>query len=106
VLLAGGLVVFLSQGPGGDKQTAQTQALRAVAGDTEATLTWAVMPEANGYFVYRDGSAVALNSAPVTNTQYDDIGLTNGRVYNYTVAPAGKDGQAGKHTISVAVTPK
>jgi hypothetical protein len=52
------------------------------------------MPEANGYFVYRDGNDAALNSVRVTDTQYVDIGLTNGRAYTYTVAPVGKDGRA------------
>lgn len=106
VLLAGTLAFFLLQGPGGDKQTVQAQTLRGEAGDTEVTLTWPAMAGASGYFVYRDGNEAPLNAAPVTNTRFEDIGLTNGRVYTYTVAPAGKDGRADKHTVSVTVTPK
>lgn len=106
VLLAGGLVFFFSQGPGGDKQTAQAQVLRGEAGDTEVTLTWPAMPGASGYFVYRDGNEAPLNAKPVMDTKFEDIGLTNGRAYSYAVAPAGKDGRAGAHTVSVAVTPK
>ncbi len=105
-LLAGGLVVLLSQGPGGAKQTAQTQALRGDAGDTEVTLTWPAMVGASGYFVYRDGNEAPLNAVAVMDTRFEDIGLTNGRVYSYAVAPADKDGRAGAHTVSVAVTPK
>jgi hypothetical protein len=106
LLLAGALGFFLLQGPGGAKQPSPVQALRGDAGDTEVMLTWQAMPEARGYFVYRDGSDVALNIVPLANTQYDDVGLTNGKSYTYSVAPADVDGLAGNHSAAITVAPK
>ena len=62
--------------------------------DTSVRLQWLPLPEARGYLVYRGGRAESLNHAPVTYTQYEDIGLTNGKVYTYTVVAVDAAGQA------------
>jgi hypothetical protein len=67
--------------------TTQTSPVKADAGDTVVTLTWQPVGDATGYFVHRDGDRDPLNVKPIAETSYMDIGLTNGRVYTYTVAP-------------------
>ena len=80
--------------------------LHADAKDTVVTLTWTAVDGARGYFVYRDGSPDPLNAKPLTETTYQDIGLTNGRTYTYTVAPVGTDGEAGSASSPVEAAPK
>jgi hypothetical protein len=65
----------------------QASPVKAEVGDTVVTLTWEPVGDATGYFVHRDGGRDALNAKPVAETRYMDIGLTNGRVYTYTIAP-------------------
>lgn len=67
--------------------TAQVGPVKAEAGDTVVTLTWQSVGDATGYFVRRDGERGPLNVKPISETRYIDIGLTNGRVYTYTVTP-------------------
>lgn len=109
LLLVVGAVVILNRGSGPTatpgKQPALTP-LTAQPADTLVTLTWRPIEGASGYFVYRDRSEVPLNATPITGTQYEDIGLTNGRTYTYTVAPAGEGTQAGKHSAAVTVSPR
>ena len=109
LLLAVGTVIILSQKsgptPAQEKQSTLT-ALTAQPADTLVTLTWQPIAGASGYFVYRDRSEMPLNSTPITGSQYEDIGLTNGRVYTYTVAPAGEGIEAGTHSAEVTVSPR
>jgi fibronectin type 3 domain-containing protein len=75
---------------------AVSQALTGEGGDTTVTLRWQAIPGAASYNVYRDSSTTPLNADPLTATQYQDVGLTNGRIYTYTIAavdPTGKEGQ-------------
>ena len=67
--------------------TTQAGPIKAEAGDTVVTLTWEPVGDATGYFVHRDGVRDPLNVKAIAETRYMDIGLTNGRVYTYTVAP-------------------
>jgi hypothetical protein len=80
--------------------------LSADAKDTVIVLTWTPVGGASGYFVYRDASPTPLNAKPLTGTTYQDIGLTNGRTYTYTVAPVGPDGKAGSPSAPVTAVPK
>lgn len=80
--------------------------LKADASDTVIKLTWQAFPNAKGYYVYRDGNEKALNPAPLTETSYDDIGLTNGRTYTYTVAAVDASGKAGPRSAPVQASPK
>jgi hypothetical protein len=79
--------------------------LKAEPGDTVVTLTWEPIADAAGYFVYREGGKDPLNPAPVTETRYTDIGLTNGRTYTYQVAPADAAGLPGTRSVEVKVAP-
>jgi hypothetical protein len=90
-------------GPGGPS-TGQTGPPTAEAGDTVVTLTWQAAPGATGYFVYRDGARNPLNLKPITETRYQDIGLSDGRTYTYTVAPV-IGGAQGQRLPEVQVIP-
>jgi fibronectin type 3 domain-containing protein len=106
LLLAVGTIIFLNWGSGPAPTPEKQSALTAQPADTTVTLTWQPIDGASGYFVYRDRSDAPLNATPVTATSYEDIGLTNGKVYTYTIAPAGAGAQAGKHSAEVTVSPK
>ena len=112
LLVAGGSVFFLLQAtpkqvsnrePSGPN-SAQVSPVKAEAGDTVVTLTWQPVGGATGYFVHRDGGRNPLNVKPVAETRYTDIGLSNGRVYTYTVAPV-SGGVEGPGLPAVQVTP-
>lgn len=92
--LGGGLFVLLNGTPKpasnpqpSGPNTTQVGPVKAEAGDTVVTLTWEPVGDATGYFVHRDGGRDPLNVKPISETSYMDIGLTNGRVYTYTIAP-------------------
>jgi hypothetical protein len=78
----------------------------AQPGDTVVDLTWQPIVGARGYFVFRDNSSIPLNPTPMTDTHFQDIGLTNGRTYTYAIAPVNQDGQSGPHSNPIQVTPK
>lgn len=80
--------------------------LVAETGDTVITLAWQAVPDAKGYYVYRDGNANPLNPTPTTDTRYEDTGLTNGRTYSYTVAVVDQSGMIGLHSAEIQATPK
>ncbi len=80
--------------------------LSAQASDSVITLTWQPVAGARGYNVYRDGSSVPLNAVPLAETTYDDIGLTNGRTYTYTVIAVSQLGQLGVRSARIEVAPK
>ena len=80
--------------------------LKAEASDTVIKLTWKAFPDAKGYYVYRDGNEKALNPTPLTETTYEDIGLTNGRTYTYTVAAVDQSGKTGLRSAPVQASPK
>jgi len=106
LLLAVGTIVILNRWSGPTPAPVKQSALTAQPADTMVALTWQPIEGASGYFVYRDRSDVSLNSTPTTGTQYEDIGLTNGKAYTYTVAPADEGMKAGKHSMEVTVSPR
>lgn len=69
--------------------------LTLLATDTVIRLTWPAQPGARGYFVFRDGATQPLHADALTTLTYEDIGLTNGRVYSYSVAIADAQGKPG-----------
>ena len=79
--------------------------LSAQAADSVITLSWQPLAGVRGYNVYRDGSSVPLNAVALAETRYDDIGISNGRVYTYTVAAVDQAGQIGARSAVVAATP-
>lgn len=80
--------------------------LTAESKDTIIVLSWTGGDDAGGYFVYRDGNADPLTDKPLTTTTYQDIGLTNGRSYTYTVAVVSADGTIGARSAPVTAVPK
>jgi hypothetical protein len=104
VMVGGGVFLLLSgapkpasnSGPPGPNTTVvttpnpnavQAGPVKAESGDTVVTLTWEPVGDATGYFVHRDGGRDPLNVKAIAETRYMDMGLTNERVYTYTVAP-------------------
>jgi|GEM_PF-4089636 hypothetical protein len=80
--------------------------LTAQPGDTIVDLQWQPIAGARGYFIFRDNGSLPLNPTPTTDTHWQDIGLTNGRTYTYTIAPVNQDGQAGPRSHPIQVTPR
>ncbi len=74
--------------------------------DTVLKLTWQAVPNAIGYFVYRDGNEQPLNHKPVNEAAFTDIGLTNGRSYSYTIAAVDASNQPGPKSAPVTAAPK
>ncbi len=79
--------------------------LTLLATDTVIRLTWPAQPGARGYFVFRDGATQPLHADALTTLTYEDIGLTNGRVYSYSVAIADAQGKPGSIFASGNATP-
>ena len=69
--------------------------LTLLATDTVIRLTWPAQPGARGYFVFRDGATQPLHPDALTTPTYEDIGLTNARVYSYSIAIADAQGKPG-----------
>ncbi len=88
--------------------TAATAMLQvsAQALDTVVKLSWSPAPNAAGYLIYRDGSQIPLNPTAITDTTFEDIGLTNGRTYSYTVAAVDPTGNVILRSSEVRATPK
>jgi hypothetical protein len=74
--------------------------------DTVIRLHWPLIPGAQGYVIFRDAAVRPLNPSPVTTTTYDDIGLTNGRSYRYSVTVIGPDGQTLMRSAGVSAAPR
>lgn len=87
-----------------DKLTVTT--LKAEPGDTVVHLSWQPVRGAAGYFVFRDHSSIPLNPTPVPEARFEDIGLTNGQRYTYTVAPVDQAGQMGALSTPMQAMPK
>ena len=79
--------------------------LIAEASDTVIKLKWSAVSDAAGYFIFRDGNEQPLNPKPLTETGYDDIGLTNGRTYTYTLAVADSSGKPGSQSAAITAVP-
>ena len=100
-------LVLPTMNKGAGAPQASTQGgLKSEPGDTVVTLTWSRVPGAAGYSIYRNDGIVPLNPTPVTDTQYQDIGLSNGRTYTYTVAPVDASGKQGERMPGVRVSPR
>ncbi len=84
----------------------QVPRIQAEAGDTVIRLSWPPIAGSHGYFVFRDNGTAPLNPTPMTATQFQDIGLTNGRTYTYTIAIVNPDGQMGPRSEPVQAAPK
>ncbi|MBI4746594.1 MAG: fibronectin type III domain-containing protein [Deltaproteobacteria bacterium] len=103
--------------------TGKPQNLSARAGDKAVDLSWTPLEtlvdgspdkELAGYNIYRreDGGRFPLdpiNSAPVKETSFSDLGLTNGRAYLYTVRALIQVNESlieGASSDEITVTPK
>jgi fibronectin type 3 domain-containing protein len=103
-LVMGGAIIWLLRG--GPVVAPSNEGLTAQPGDTVVNLTWQPASGARGYFIYRDNSATPLNPTPITDTRFQDIGLTNGRTYTYDIAAVNQDGQTGPRSTPITATPK
>jgi len=77
----------------------------AAADDGHVTISWAAVPGASTYRVYR-GAAGANTALVATTSQVSwiDTGGTAGLSYTYTVAAVGSDGTEGHQSVPVTVT--
>jgi dipeptidyl aminopeptidase/acylaminoacyl peptidase len=73
--------------------------------DTAVKLTWPSVTGAQGYFIYRDGSATPLNGDPTPETTYEDLGLSNGQIYRYSIGAVDQTGQVISHTVEITASP-
>jgi fibronectin type 3 domain-containing protein len=80
--------------------------VNAQSADTQLRLNWTAVAGASGYYVYRDGSATALNATPLAEPQYVDIGLTNGRSYAYQIAAVDQAGLIVARSPALTASPK
>jgi hypothetical protein len=76
----------------------------AEALDTVIRLHWQSVPDAQGYFIYRDGNAIPLNVAPIPDTIYEDVGLSNGRPYRYGIVAVDRAGHSVSRFAEITVT--
>lgn len=79
--------------------------LTATAGDTQVTLSWQGVTDTDlaRYHVYRDG--VKIGEVPAGTTSFTVTGLTNGTVYQFTVAAVDTTGNISSQTPIVEATP-
>jgi hypothetical protein len=93
-----------------DFKPTSVQTPTAEPGDTTVTLHWNPLPDADiaGYWIYRDGNPTPLNMILVDPTadQFTDIGLTNGRTYDYQVSAEDLAGQRGPLSPAVESSPQ
>lgn len=79
--------------------------LEAAPNNTFITLTWSPVEGAAGYQIFRDDADRPLNAELITDTRYQDIGLTNGRTYTYRVLAVSADGAPLAESESVDAAP-
>jgi uncharacterized protein (DUF1800 family) len=84
------------------------QNVSAVAGDRHVRLSWSASPGANSYDVYRGTSANGEATDPIvgglTDTSFNDTGLTNGTKYYYRVIAVNSAGMSARSS-EVSGTP-
>ncbi len=72
--------------------------LAAMAGNTQAALTWSPSIGATGYIVKRgtsSGNATNIVASGITNTNHTDVNLLNGITYYYVVVAIGSASNSG-----------
>ncbi|MFQ3648355.1 MAG: fibronectin type III domain-containing protein [Anaerolineae bacterium] len=79
--------------------------LQAAPDNTFITLTWSSVEGAAGYQIFRDAADRPLNAELITDTRYQDIGLTNGRTYTYRVVAVSADGVSLAESDTVEAAP-
>jgi len=72
----------------------------SVVGPTNVYVKWNAVPNATSYWVYRNGTCIAI----MTNTNYADNYVTPGVSYTYAIA-AVINSVLGPKSTSVTVTP-
>jgi hypothetical protein len=87
-------------GGGSVSGTQQVTGLSAtVAGPTQVNLTWNSVPNAQGYWIYRNGYVPAI----VQTTSYTDTEVSGGNTYTYEIAAVVAT-VLGPKSVSVTVT--
>ena len=87
-------------GSGGSSSVQQVTGLSVNAsGPTQINLTWNSVPNAQGYWIYRDNYVPAI----VQSTNYTDGSVSPGTTYTYAVA-AVVNTVLGPKSVSVTVT--
>ena len=87
-------------GGGSTSSTPQVTGLSAtVAGPTQINLIWNSVPNAQGYWIYRNGYVPAV----VQTTNYSDIAVSAGTTYTYAIAAVVAT-VLGPQSVSVTVT--
>jgi hypothetical protein len=91
--------------PRGSTPPSVPTGLSATPGDGQVALTWSRRSSDNvavaGYWVLRDGSAIAQ----VTGTSYTDHGVSDGTTYSYSVEAYDAAGNISAPSATVSATP-
>ena len=91
-------------GGGSVSSTPQVTGLSVtVSGQTQVSLSWNSVPNAQGYWIYRTTSGIEYVPAVVQSTNYVDGALSPGTTYTYAVA-AVVSTVLGPKSVSVTVT--
>ncbi len=82
--------------------------ISATGGDGRVTFTWAAVPTATSYRLYRGTAANTYGTGPavsdIVGTSYVDTGVTNGTGYFYRLAAVNSSGE-GQRSEEVFATP-
>jgi hypothetical protein len=93
--------------PQADPPPAAPSNLTTTAGDTQISLSWSIVADADSYSVKRSttsGGPYTLIESGITTTNYIDTSLTNGTTYYYVVSAINAQGESPTST-QVSVTP-
>lgn len=89
------------------------QNVGAVAGDGKITVTWDPVDDLDlaGYNLYRfnspgDVNPIKVNTEPIIDNFYVDMGLINGSTYYYTVRSENQDGLTSADSEMASATPQ
>lgn len=74
---------------------------RGAVTETSAELIWNAVAQAEGYYVYRNGSRAT--ASPVTSPRHTDSGLAPGTSYEYHVRAVDASGREGTPSAGIAI---
>jgi len=101
------------QNNGCENAPSQAPVVSATAGDSEATLSWSAVPNADRYYVFRTEGVKQCDKGKIyvgstASNSFTDTGLLNGFEYYYSVTTNNASGRScvGPMSACTAVTPQ
>jgi len=107
--LSGEVLTFNTLAASDTEAPAAPAGLTAIAGSGQIKLSWTANSEGDlaGYNVYRDsGSGFQLIATRVTDTFYNESGLTNGTAYSYKLTAVDVSNNISSESAVVSDTPE